>query len=148
MEVSAKLRYARISPQKCRLVADQIRGRAVAEALNTLSFSPKKGAKIVKKVLDTYRDDVRLVIRYMPLHPNSEYAAGALEAAAEQDRFWEMLDILFAYQPNWGDHHAPKPELIPVYADEASGGPTHPDPPKVGSLGRELGDHVKEEGPG
>jgi protein-disulfide isomerase len=73
---------------------------------------------IVKKVLDTYRDDVRLVIRYMPLHPNSEYAAGALEAAAEQDRFWEMLDILFAYQPNWGDHHAPKPELIPVYADE------------------------------
>jgi len=53
MEVSAKLRYARISPQKCRLVADQIRGRAVAEALNTLSFSPKKGAKIVKKLLES-----------------------------------------------------------------------------------------------
>ncbi len=53
MQVSAKLRYARISPQKCRLVADQIRGRAVAEALNTLSFSPKKGAKIVKKVLES-----------------------------------------------------------------------------------------------
>ncbi len=53
MQVSAKLRYARISPQKCRLVADQIRGRAVAEALNTLSFSPKKGAKIVKKLLES-----------------------------------------------------------------------------------------------
>ncbi|MFK7888355.1 MAG: 50S ribosomal protein L22 [Gammaproteobacteria bacterium] len=53
MHVSAKLRYARISPQKCRLVADQIRGRNVAEALNTLTFSPKKGAGIVKKVLES-----------------------------------------------------------------------------------------------
>ena len=53
MQVSATLRYARISPQKCRLVADQIRGRAVAEALNTLTFSPKKGAKIVKKLLES-----------------------------------------------------------------------------------------------
>jgi large subunit ribosomal protein L22 len=53
MQVSAKLRYARISPQKCRLVADQIRGRKVAEALNTLSFMPKKGAAIVKKVLES-----------------------------------------------------------------------------------------------
>ena len=53
MQVSAKLRYARISPQKCRLVADQIRGHGVAEALNKLSFSPKKGAKIVKKVLES-----------------------------------------------------------------------------------------------
>lgn len=53
MQVSAKLRHARISPQKCRLVADQIRGRAVAQALNTLSFSPKKGARIVKKLLES-----------------------------------------------------------------------------------------------
>ncbi len=53
MQVSAKLRHARISPQKCRLVADQIRGRSVAEALNTLAFMPKKGAKIVKKVLES-----------------------------------------------------------------------------------------------
>ena len=53
MQVSAKLRYARISPQKCRLVADSIRGRSVAEALNTLSFMPKKGAQIVKKVLES-----------------------------------------------------------------------------------------------
>ena len=53
MQVSAKLRHARISPQKCRLVADQIRGRSVAEALNTLAFMPKKGAAIVKKVLES-----------------------------------------------------------------------------------------------
>ena len=51
MEVSAKLRYARISPQKCRLVADTVRGQPVNNALNTLKFMPKKGAKLVYKVL-------------------------------------------------------------------------------------------------
>ena len=53
MEVSAKLRYARISPQKCRLVADQIRGRDVSEALRILRFSPKKAAGLVVKVLES-----------------------------------------------------------------------------------------------
>ena len=51
MRVSAKLRYARISPQKCRLVADAVRGKPVDSALSTLNFMPKKGAAIVKKVL-------------------------------------------------------------------------------------------------
>jgi large subunit ribosomal protein L22 len=51
MEVEAKLRYARISPQKCRLVADVVRGKPVNNALNTLKFMPKKGAEIVYKVL-------------------------------------------------------------------------------------------------
>ncbi|MGB5625649.1 MAG: 50S ribosomal protein L22 [Woeseiaceae bacterium] len=53
MQVAATLRYARISPQKCRLMADVIRGQSVDEALRTLSFSPKKSARIVKKVLES-----------------------------------------------------------------------------------------------
>ena len=53
MQVAAKLRYARISPQKVRLMADEIRGKNVDEALRTLSFTPKKSAKIVKKVLES-----------------------------------------------------------------------------------------------
>ena len=53
MQVAATLRYARISPQKCRLVADVIRGKSVDEALRTLTFSPKKSARIVKKVLES-----------------------------------------------------------------------------------------------
>lgn len=53
MEVAASLRFARISPQKCRLVADQIRGLPVDEALDILAFSPKKGASIMKKVLES-----------------------------------------------------------------------------------------------
>jgi len=53
METGATLRYARISPQKCRLVADQIRGKSVAHALGTLQFSNKKAAHIVRKVLES-----------------------------------------------------------------------------------------------
>ena len=53
MQVAAKLRYARISPQKCRLVADQIRGLPVAQALKVLSFSRKKAARVVHKVLES-----------------------------------------------------------------------------------------------
>lgn len=53
MRVSAKLRYARISPQKCRLVADAVRGKSVANALQTLTYMPKKGARIVRKVLES-----------------------------------------------------------------------------------------------
>jgi large subunit ribosomal protein L22 len=47
------LKHARISPQKCRLVADQIRGLPVERALNELSFSPKKAATMVRKVLES-----------------------------------------------------------------------------------------------
>lgn len=53
METQAVLRGARLSAQKGRLVADMIRGKSVAEALDLLTFSPKKGAAIVKKVLES-----------------------------------------------------------------------------------------------
>lgn len=53
MEVAAKHKGARISAQKARLVADQIRGKSVGEALDILAFSPKKGADLVKKVLES-----------------------------------------------------------------------------------------------
>lgn len=53
MEVAAKLKGARLSAQKARLVADQVRGKAVEDALNILSFSPKKAAVIIKKALDS-----------------------------------------------------------------------------------------------
>ena len=51
METRAILRGVRLSAQKGRLVADQIRGLPVDQALNVLAFSPKKGAVIIKKVL-------------------------------------------------------------------------------------------------
>ena len=53
MEVAAKHSFARISPQKARLVADQVRGLPVEQALNILTFSNKKAAAMVKKVLNS-----------------------------------------------------------------------------------------------
>jgi len=53
MEVSAHLKNVRMSAQKVRLVADQIRGQKVALAIDTLAFSSKKAAKIIKGVLDS-----------------------------------------------------------------------------------------------
>ncbi len=53
MEVAAKLSGAQISAQKVRLVADQIRGKSVEDALDLLSFSTKKAAAIVKKLLNS-----------------------------------------------------------------------------------------------
>ncbi|MGH8632277.1 MAG: 50S ribosomal protein L22 [Burkholderiales bacterium] len=53
METSAVLRGVRLSAQKGRLVADQVRGLPVDKALGILKFSPKKGAKIIQKVLES-----------------------------------------------------------------------------------------------
>ena len=53
METTATLRGVRLSAQKGRLVADLIRGMPVDRALNVLAFCPKKGARIVKKVLES-----------------------------------------------------------------------------------------------
>lgn len=53
MEISAKLNNAPLSAQKARLVGDQIRGMSVETALNTLKFSSKKAAAIIKKVLES-----------------------------------------------------------------------------------------------
>ena len=53
MEVAAKLKFARLSPQKCRLGCDQIRGLRIDRALDILKFSPKRAAAVLKKVLDS-----------------------------------------------------------------------------------------------
>ena len=53
MQASAKLSRVHISPQKCRLVADQVRGLSVERALETLTFSQKKAAQLVRKVLES-----------------------------------------------------------------------------------------------
>jgi large subunit ribosomal protein L22 len=53
MEVSATLKFARLSAQKCRLVCDQIRGLPIDRALDVLKFSRKKSAAVLKKLLDS-----------------------------------------------------------------------------------------------
>ena len=53
METTAILRGVRLSAQKGRLVADQIRGLSVDKALNILNYSPKKGAEIIRKLIES-----------------------------------------------------------------------------------------------
>ena len=53
MQAEARIKNARISAQKARLVADQVRGLQVEQAVNLLAFSPKKGARIIKKILES-----------------------------------------------------------------------------------------------
>ena len=53
MQTTATLRGVRLSAQKGRLVADQIRGKSVENALNILQFNPKRGAVIIRKVLES-----------------------------------------------------------------------------------------------
>lgn len=53
MEAKAIARYIRISPQKARLIADVVRGQRVESAINTLRFMPKKGARILRKVVES-----------------------------------------------------------------------------------------------
>lgn len=53
MDTKAILRGVRLSPQKGRLVADLVRGKSVDQALNVLAFNPKKGAGIIRKVIES-----------------------------------------------------------------------------------------------
>ena len=53
MESKAVAKYIRISPQKARLIADVVRGKNVEQALNLLRFMPKKGAVLLKKVIES-----------------------------------------------------------------------------------------------
>ncbi len=67
-------------------------------------------APAVKKILKDYEGKIRLVTRYMPLHPNSMTAANFTEAAGEQGKYWEAQDLLFRKQPEWGTKHGAPPD--------------------------------------
>jgi len=71
---------------------------------------------MVKQLLTEFDGRVRLVIRYMPLHGNAVYASSLLEAAREQDKYWDFLEIMMARQPEWASHAAPRPDLLLTYA--------------------------------
>ena len=69
---------------------------------------------ILKQLLAEYRDEVRLVVRYVAGHANSSLAVIALEAAREQseDGYWAMLDLLYERQPEWGEREDPQSQAF------------------------------------
>lgn len=72
----------------------------------------------IEELKETYGDRVTFVVRYMPLHTSSVNAARAAEAAAAQDRFEDMYDLLFQRQPEWGHKETPERDRFFAYAQE------------------------------
>jgi protein-disulfide isomerase len=91
---------------------------AIVEFVDPECESCATFAPVLKKMVTQYEGRTKLVIRYMPLHPNSVRAANMLEAAAEQGKFWETMELLFQKQPEWGERHGPPtgepPPNVPV----------------------------------
>ena len=73
---------------------------------------------IVKRMVQANFGQVRLVMRYAPLHDGSDQAIAILEAAGRQGKYWEAVERTLAAQPQWASHHNPQPALIwPLLAD-------------------------------
>lgn len=70
----------------------------------------------LKRILRDYDGKVRLVVRYMPFHPNSRLAASYTEAAGEQGKYWEMQEMLFRRQSEWGEIHGHGPQVAAAAA--------------------------------
>lgn len=84
----------------------------VVEFLDPECESCRAFSPAVKQFVTDYPNRVRLVIRYMPFHPNARLAASYIEAAREQGKFWEMLELAFERQPEWGERHG-APSAMP-----------------------------------
>lgn len=78
------------------------------------AFSP-----FVKKLLATYPNKLKLVVRYAPFHHGSDAVVGLLHASSKQGKFWEALDIMYKTQAAWASHHQPRPELVWNFVAEA-----------------------------
>ncbi len=92
-------------------------GNADAKVYLTEFFDPECEScryfyPMVKNLLSKHEGKVQLVLRYAPFHGNSIFAIKILEAAKKQNKYWETLAVLFENQPQWGDHHNPRAELI------------------------------------
>ncbi|MDZ7817440.1 MAG: thioredoxin domain-containing protein [Aliarcobacter sp.] len=67
---------------------------------------------IMRKVYKEYHEDIQLVVRYIPNHKNSKFAVKILEASRAQNKYEEVLNVIFEKQPLWAQHNNEKPELL------------------------------------
>lgn len=75
---------------------------------------------LIKQISEDFKDDVRFVVRYFPNpgHANAMTAAVAVEAAGKQGKFWEMHDLLFEKQKEWGEKQQPTPAVFEAFAEQ------------------------------
>ena len=59
----------------------------------------------VKRLVDSYKGNVKVVVRYAPFHHGVEDVVKVLEASKKQNKYWETMMILYQYQPQWAIHH-------------------------------------------
>lgn len=67
---------------------------------------------VVKQILADHPDRIRLYVRYVPIHKGADYAVKAIEAARAQDRYWQVMETLFARQADWTRGHTAVPEKV------------------------------------
>jgi protein-disulfide isomerase len=67
---------------------------------------------IMRKLYKEYHEDIQLVVRYVPNHKNSRFAVKILEASRVQNKYEEVLNVIFEKQPLWAQHNNEKPELL------------------------------------
>ena len=66
----------------------------------------------VKQLMQQYQGKLKLVIRFLPFHPGSDKMVAILQAARKQDRFWQVLELMFASQSQWTVDHIARPEIF------------------------------------
>lgn len=93
----------------------------LVEYLDPECESCRKFYPLVKQIMKDFEGDIRLVIRYIPYHGNSKFVIALLEASRKQDKFWQTIEVSFRTQPQWGDHHNPRPEKLWQFITEVDG---------------------------
>ena len=76
---------------------------------------------IMKKMFKQYHEDIKLVIRYLANHKNSDFVIKMVEAARIQNKYNEVLEIIYEKQPVWAMHYNEKPELLWNYIKNVDG---------------------------
>lgn len=108
-----------------------------------------EACKAVKPTVDQlkadYGDQLTIVVRYMPLHTSSINAARALEAAAAQDRFVDMYDLIYETQPEWGEQQTAEEDAFFAMAEQlgldmAAFQATYDDPATLAKIERDQSD--------
>jgi len=73
----------------------------------------------VKQLIQQHNGKVNLVVRYLPFHQGSDKMVGMLEAARKQDKFWEVLELMFASQTQWTINHVAQPDTFLGFIEQA-----------------------------
>jgi len=75
----------------------------------------------IYNIYKEYYEDVHLVIRYLANHRNSEYVIKIMEASRKQNKYQEVSDLVYKYQPAWAAKNNPNPELLWNYLPNIEG---------------------------